>query len=281
MAVVKTRTLTDLFSAGRVFTVEDGHGDPVTVYLQKLTPLDNETAVRRANAVRATIVIQGRDKESEVYLNALNELLDYSEEDLLTLAVEDELARRSEAIEAEWAADAEWNDGEYLQGIWDRWQDPMIQEGYFVAEGEPRDPESERIFDELQRYSDELAAEMEKHRKHIRDEFSRKSYQQLIDMMLERTIKMQGDLTWMLEYRKCQVWLGVRKSEKDRTRYFKNRHEVDELASETLQRLVEAVTELEVPVDQGKESAGTDPSSNSSESPEPLEEQDTTSSPKE
>lgn len=270
MQIVKSRKLAELFKVGTELTITDGTKSE-TVYLQKLNPVETETAVRKSNALRAQYLSQKKDKTSEAYLSSLNEIVDFEDSELILYMANDELARKSTAIEAEWAEEHEWTKDEYLQSLWDRWNEEGVQESYYVEEGEEPDPEAKRIFDEMQKYSVALAEHLENHRKHLIEEFTARGRDRLEEMMVERLIKMQGDVAWMVEYRKCEVWMGTRVSETDRTPYFNTRSEVDALEGQTLTTLIEAMVELEVDVEEGKDSRGTLPSSNSSESLETQE----------
>ncbi len=261
MAPVKTRQLSDLFNVGEELVLDDGRG-PVTVWLQKLNPLETEQAVRRSNAARAKVLIEKNNKESDVYLSSLNELLDFNDEELVVYVASSELAQRTERIEAEWAEESGWLKDDYLQSLYDTWNEPGVQEKFFAAENEDDpDPAIQKVFDEMQRYANELNEELVKHLEYIKEEYTKYSRERLIDMMVDKIVKMHGDMAWMIEYRKCEVWMGVRKP--DRTKAFKNRHDVDELQQETLTKLIDAMTNLSVEAVEGKGLEETELSSNS------------------
>ena len=273
MAVTKTRKLTDLFRVGTEFTVDDGDGG-VLVYLAKLNPVQSETAIRKANAARARFLTIAKDKESDQYLAVVNDVMDLSKDELLDYVSADEMARRSSALEAEYAENKDWMKDDYLQGLFDAWEDGL-QDLYLEAEtDEERDPEAVRVFSEMQKYSTEVNDFLAKEGESVREDFANKPMESLQELIVEKMLRIQADLGWMIEYRKCEVWLGTYTSTQPRKPYFATRQEVDLLEAETLTCLIGGMSQLNVEVDEGKDLPLTEDSSVSSESLEKLETED-------
>jgi len=264
MAVTKTRKLTDLFRVGTEFTVDDGNG-AVEVYLAKLNPVQSETAIRKANATRAKFLSTVRDKEGEDYLSIANEVYDLDKESLVLYAASESAAKKVDAWQSEFIADSEWLKDDYLQGLFDLWNgdenEPGLEKIFNEGEEGNRDPEAQRVFDEVERYENEVATFIDKERSHIEEEMNSLSLDQLRDLITETMIRVQADMTWMIEYRKCEVWLGTYTATQPRKPYFATRGEVDELEAETLTRLISGMGMLNVEVDEGKDLPLTEDSS--------------------
>lgn len=257
----KQRRLGDLYVVGKELTLDDGKG-PVTVWINKLNPVDHSNALRHANAARARILAAKKDKESEERLSIESDLADQEKEDLITFLVSDVALRRQEAIEAELAAEQEWEDKDYLQGLVDSWENGL--KDTYAADSE--DPEAKHVFEELERWEAVLAERMKAEREALTRDYSEKSEEDLRELTLDRLIQVQGDQAWLEEYHRCEVWLATREPDHHKKKYFANRDEVDDLPNEVLLALVSAYRELTVEPTEGKDSPGTPASSASSES---------------
>lgn len=255
MNAVKKRKLSDLFRKGQDFTISDGENE-VTVYVRKLNPSEEETAVRKANAARARYLASCKDHESETFLATLSDLLDFDYEALLDYASADELVRLAGAIEEEYASADEWANEDYLQGLYETWEEGGLKDRYF-EDDDKEDEEAQKVWAEIERYNKGLEDLLDKERQKIKREYSKMPEDELRDMMAERISKMQADLVWLVEHHKWEVYLGTRDSADKKTQYFDSRDEVDELAEEVLEQLVNAYRKMTVEVDQGKDSPET------------------------
>lgn len=270
------RTLADLYVRGTTVTLDDGGGDPVEVWVQKLTSVDQEKAVRKANAFRALLVAEAHDETSERYMEALGEVDKYDRAALVDQVAQYEVARRTQALEAEVESGERWSKENYLQGLYDAWNGGMKDR--YAKDNE--DEDAKRVYDAMQEYLDAVNAKIEKELKNTRTELDEtRNEEQLRKKAVENVIMSRVDIQWMAEYRRCQVWLSVREPNKHGVHYFNGRNEVDELAQETLLALIEAYSTLEVDVVEGKGSGVTQDSSSSSEPP-PQEETEDSSGPK-
>jgi hypothetical protein len=264
---MKTRTLADLYVRGREVKLDDGNGPPVVVWVQKLNPIENEKALRRANAYRATIFTQARDQESEMFLSALSEVSRLTRDEILDQLSMLEVGVQQPAIEAEIEAEEEWSKDGYLQGLYDAWNDGLAEK---YAE-DPEDPEALRVFNAMQVFAKQVEKQVEKQIAFMRDELDTQETEKLRKKLGEATLLSRVDLQWMAEFRRCQVWLSVRDPKNHRAYYFDGRAEVDVLEQDTLLDLIRAYSEIEVDGVEGKGSAGTPVSSTSSEPPVPEE----------
>jgi hypothetical protein len=264
--MVKRRRLQDLYVTGTAVHLDDGAGE-VEVWVQKLTPVDHETAMRRANAARARCLTVKKSPDSEEYQSCAMDVYETDDDALIAEIVEGELAQKRLALEAELAADEEWSKDDYLQGLEDAWSG-----GLNMTYGEsPDDPEAKRVFIELKRFTDTVDEHLEDERQRLLKDRGTLSREELEERVIKERIETIADLEWMKEYRKCELWLSLRDPEDHNKRYFRQRPEVDELAQEVLGPLVRAYQDLAVEVLEGKDSGETPDSSPSSEPSTPGE----------
>lgn len=256
----KKRRLTDLFIIGADVTVDDGQGEPVTVFARKLTPIDHETALRRANAARSRNFAIRNEPDSEEFLALTSMVRDYSKPDLQSYLSEDFRGTRALIVEERRADDDDWKKDNYLQGLRDAWNDGL--DATFAED--PTDVDAKRVRDELDRFNAlaeaDLAAEIADFQGTLED----RDVEELRDMVLDKLIEVRASIAWLNEYRRCEVWLSVRESDR-KSRYFTSREEVDDLSFEVFTQLQEAYREISVEPTEGKDSAATPPSSPSSE----------------
>lgn len=254
MNAVKKRKLSDLFRRGEDVSITDGD-DTITVYLRKLNPSEEETAVRKANAARARYLAACKDHDSETFLATLSDLLDFTRDQLLDYAASDELVRNAQVLEEEYAAAEEWSNDDYLQGIYEAWEGGLKDRYHEDDDG--TDEEAQKVWKEIERYNQGLEALFEKERKKYRRDFEKMDEDEVRNEMAERLSKMQADLVWLVEHHKWEVYLGTRDITDRKSPYFESKEEVDELPEEVLTFLTKAYRDLNVEVDQGKDSPET------------------------
>lgn len=260
----KKRRLTDLYVVGKEITFSDGSDEPITVFVRKLSPVDQEAAARRANAERARILTLRKEPESEEYADLLSRAIDFGGvEELIFYLNSQAIDEYRQAREAEYAADEEWSKDGYLQGLFDAWEDGLAER--YSADN--TDAEAARVFNEMKRLTDRIDADVEAESKRLSRYYESMSIDELRAKVTEELLTLTADSVWVSEYRKCEIWLGVRDNENRHERYFENRAEVDALSLEILKELLEAHRVLGVEPLEGKDSLRTDTSSVSSEQP--------------
>jgi hypothetical protein len=250
------RRLTDLYVVGKDLTFDDGSGEPVTVYLRKLNPVDQETAIKKANAARARVYATGRDPESDEYGELLSQAIDLgTTEDLISYLIQSRLVDFTMAKESELAAD---------EGLREAWESGL-QERYHI---DPEDSEARHVFSELQRFADLVAPYVDDEREALEQTYDGKDLEELREIAAQQLVAISADIAWVREYRKSELWLATRVPDNHRERYFDSRDEVDELPAEIFNRLIEEFQSLNVGTTEGKDSRATDDSSVLSEPPE-------------
>lgn len=259
------RRLEDLYVRGRELPVDDGSGDPVVVWVHKLSPLDHEKAIRKASAARAQVVLSARSEDSEEWQEAYADVLDLGKRDVLVdyLLAED-LARAQESTEAELSFGEEWTKDGYLQGLRDSWEDPegSLRDRYAT---DPDDEDARRVFLELKRFADQVDAQVAPELERLRRDYQDVPEDQLRQQAVARFVELRSGMLWLREFHKSQIFFGTRDVDDHNKRYFAHRDQVDTLAPEVFQALLHAFDELMVEPAEGKDSPRTPSSSPSSE----------------
>lgn len=270
----KKRRLGDLYVVGKEVPINDDSGEePIVVWVQKLNPLDNDNALRRAAAARARYLAYKKDQESEEYQAALSDVTEFSSREMLIdMVARDELLVRRMRVEAEMGAEEEWSKDDYLQGLHDAWQGTEEAPGLKQRwTDEPDDPEAKRVLEEMQRFNHAVDKRMEGEREDIRRDYEHKSDDELIAVAVERMIDQRASTKFMREYENEMLLAAVREQDDHKKRYFTERAEVDELDPTVHRTLLEHLQMITVERDEGKDSRGI-PASSSSSGPSETEE---------
>lgn len=271
--MLKRRRLSDLYIVGREVTFNDKEGaEPVPVWLQKMNANEAETATRQAGAARARILVSARDRESEIWLDTFNSVIDFSRETLVDIALSEDYARIQQETHAEVASEKEWTEKQYLQGLRDAWFGDADSGGLKVIyeagdESHIDYPEASRVVGELQRFDQSVQKQIDEARESLQRDYANKDESWLQDKAVDRTIGMRADQAFIQEFRRTEIFFGTREVEPEdhKVCYFAARKEVDELASTLLNQLIEHYSTLTVEVSEGKVSPPTTDSSPPSE----------------
>jgi hypothetical protein len=270
----KRRRLSDLYVVGKEATINDNTGEePVVVWIQKLNPLDNDNALRRAAAARARYLAYRKEPDSDEYRAALSDVTDFATRDtLIDMVARDEILVRRMRVEAEMGAEDEWSKDDYLQGLHDAWEgnpdSPGLKERYAI---ERDDPEAKRVLEELGRFNKQVDQRMEGEREEVRRDYEHKTDDDLTSIAVERIIESRATTQFMREYENEMLLAAVRELEDHKKRYFIDRAEVDGLDQKVHRQLLEHLQMVTVERDEGKGSRGIPASSLPSEPSETVE----------
>jgi hypothetical protein len=285
MAPTKKRRLRDLYVTGREFKVDDGSGEPVVVWIQKLTQLEHEAAMRRAGAAKARLLMHRNDPDSETWQAVYSDVDEMTDRDaLLSYVLAEELSKVAESREAELAAEEEWEKDNYLQGLKDAWfgdeTAPGLKDVYIdeePQEGEEpsaRYAEAKEVWSELKRFDETVDEKVQAERKRLVRDYENVSMEELRRQVVDKFLEIRAGSAWVREFRRCEVMYAVRDPENHDEYYFApegkkepSREEVDQLAPETFGQLARAIDELTVDPTEGKDSEPTPDSSDLSASP--------------
>jgi len=246
------RHLSDLFVVGKYVSIlgEDGE-EAAKVYMKKLSPVDMKTATRKANAARAYILSASRDKNSDEYRITETEVrdMDADIEQLVDLAITPELVKIRAKYEAEVEAEEDWKDN--LQALYDAWRDGLEKIYMETKDTKAPDVEATRVWNELQRYTDQVNELVEDERVGLIENYVSRGYDRVVDKLIKVLMEFQADQIWLDEFRLCQVWLSVFENHEAKERYFPEREDVV-VQPEILKQLIEAYATLGVDVEEGK-----------------------------
>lgn len=269
---MKRKNLSDLYVVGETVRVEAGD-EFDEVWVQRLNPIDNEKALRRATAARTRMKSLFRDTDSDEYLQSVGEMDDYATEQvLIDLIILDDMAEKRASVEAELGSQEEWSDDNYLQGLFDLWagdaDNPGLSETYAT---DPEDPEALRVFNELKRFNDEANKQVEQWREKLVNDLKTQPREQLLPKAVEVYLDRKANAAFMDEFEKHQLALAVRRAEDHKVKYFDSAADLDDLHPNVLNQLKAALEKISLDPSEGKDSPATPDSSLSSEQQDPEE----------
>ncbi len=249
------RKLTDLYVRGKELTFDDGAPgeDPIKVWLQKLNPVQQEQAQKRAEAARAKVLsivhLPEEAAEKQIFYDEVASS-NPSKEDLITILIATDLAQCAESAEAEVAARDEWLEDGYLQGLQEAWENGAREDMF--REETPEYDEARRVFDELKKFNEQVEEILQQDERRLRKDYEGAKESSLVKKVVERRIRTHADRAWITEFRKCELWMAVRDFENRSELMFENRAEVDDLSLEVLSTLITEYQNLVVPPTEGK-----------------------------
>jgi hypothetical protein len=243
-----TRKLSDLFVVGKEVTVEDGKGEPVTLYLRKTTPLEAEEMFRAANAAKSRMLASKTDPESLLFQVISDRCEKATKEEIIEDLVLIETERKRLVIEAEVEAEERWSKDDYLQGLHDAWEGGL-KEKHFT---DP-DDESKRVYSEMEEFNAQVEVRIEREKASIEKDLKSMGIQKLRDRFFDEQFDRQGDSAWVTEYRKQELYFAVRDPDDHSIKAFETPDEVNDSQPKLIQRLREEYASLAVDVLEGKD----------------------------
>jgi hypothetical protein len=263
----RRRRLEDLYVIGRELSLDDGNDDPVVVWLQKLSPLDHDKAIRRAAAAKARVLITRHDHDTESWQQAYSDVDELGGRDaLVEYLIAEEAAQIRESAERELAFAEEWSKDGYLTGLQDLWEDEEKPMNVKYAE-DPEDPDARRIFLELKRFSDTVEEKVAPEIEGLKRDYVEMPEEEIRERAVGQLIDLKSGLAWLREYRHCEVFFATREVGNHDVYYFSHHETVDRLATEVFVELSNAYQEMVVDIASGKDSPKSTSSSPSSEPP--------------
>lgn len=269
-----TRKADDLYVLGMPFTLNDGEGEPVDVWLQKIDPLDSETALRRAGAAKARVLMVRNTPDSDEWLELYADVADFDRMTLTEYLIADDVLQFGESREAEVAAEEEWSKDNYLQGLTDAWRNDLKTRW----ENDPTDAEAAKCLAEMTRFRDQVDKLVDGERERLRKDWEDHDIEDMRSLVVTRFLESRANQAWAGEWRRCELAFGVRQAADHATYYFVddkgevNHDRVRRLPPEVFGQLTTAYGEMVVPPDEGK---GLPPTPSSSPPLEPSAEAET------
>lgn len=216
------RTLHDLYVIGETVTIpvpeaqwdKPDTSEWITVWVQKLDPLDHDKAVRRGKAARARQRAILADLEGEEYLAIVDMVDQMGVEEMINVAVAEDDLKLQQSARAEKMIDedSEWAKDDYLSDLLAEWQDYGMAERY--AE-DPEDVDAVRVIAELNRFEAELAEDLVPLRRDLRDMEEQLPPDELREKVLAELIKQDIEMAFVAEYVENELFFSVRKPCRD------------------------------------------------------------------
>lgn len=264
------RRLTDLYKVGKMVTLNDDTGeDPVEVYIRKITPLEQDNCLKRANAARSTTLALRNKPDSDEYQNQLVDVQEMDLDSKINALIAEPLAKIRMAREAELAGadESEWAKDDYLDGLQESWNNGMQQ----AYQDDPEDPDAKRVFLELKRFTDEVDKIMEGEQEALKRDWASLPIDEIDRRMVNKMLEVDADGAWLREFRACELFHAVRDPEDPKHKYFESKDEIEELDLKVRIQLYGEYQSLTVDTAEGKDSPSPELSSDSSGPPESQE----------
>lgn len=249
------RRLTDLYVTGTEVTLNDGDNqdDAVTVWLSKISPIEQRDAADKATAARAKLLlIKNTPLHSAERLVYEDQLLDLGltrREDWVEFIALNEIQEAELSNQERIASEGEWAKNDYLDALQKAWNDGLGDK----YEEDENDEEAKRVYDELMRFTQEVVEATEEDRTNILDKYAADSDDELMKQAVDRIIDAESDFAWMNEFSRWQLFYAVREPNAKKVRYFVEKEEVDALDARIVQTLLEKYREITVDPIEGKD----------------------------
>ena len=257
----------------------------ITVVARKLNDVEHETMVRRGAAARARVIRHRTDPESEVYLAALDMVLQLGDDrmSLGSFVARQELGEGAISIRERMASETRWSKDDYLVGLLELWE-AGLEDLWGDAErgnadkDDPRVVEAYSVFEALREFEAAVSAEIEALRGEVMARFDGADLDKLRHEAVQSIIAEAGEKEWYEEIIRARIWLGTRvyqpvlgvdpsdDPELDLShQYFESRQQVDEIHPLVRRKLSEVFKGMDASGLAGKDSPAPAGSSQPSE----------------
>lgn len=245
------RRLTDLYLRGKEVSLNDSsEEDPIVVWVSKISPIQQKESADRATAVRAaTLALKKLPLDAPEISRYTEQIADMSKDEIIDILIASKMQEAELSHEAELASEDEWSNDDYIISLKEAW-DSGLNIKYADT---PDDIEAKRVYDELNRFTEELNKRIESTRQELADEINELTEEEINKRAIERFIDAEGDYLWLNEFRKWQLYFAVREPDDHKKQYFEGRYEVDELDARILLELVNAFGDVSVEAIEGKD----------------------------
>lgn len=264
----KRRRLSDLYVRGKEMTVDDGSGDPVVVWLQKLNEVERDAILRRANAAKARYLLECEHEEGELFVATLASVHDYLDHDgMVNIIIAEALTKARQRIEAQMSSDEEtWGKDDKIKALLDEWVGTDEEPGMAAKFAEDEnDPAALRVKAEIDEYEAELDVAIKSEQSRMEREYDTTPDLELSRLATREVLKRRGDEVFMKEWMRQQTFYCVREPDDHQKHYFGTVAEVDDLHDQVREYLERQCNMLFVDLAEGKDLPENPASSTSSE----------------
>lgn len=242
MALTRKK-LEDLWKTGKEYDLSPDNDGSAMVYIRKLGPTQQATAVRMANADRVRIKMLVDQPDDPKYLAIRDEIEELDREDKINQLALSEIAEERDKLEQELSEDPEWSEGEKLQSLVDSWENGLLQE-YLKGE-DRRSQESEEVFAEIKRFNDLIDSKLKGKIEEAERKYADMSDEAIDKKVIASRIDYEASLAWLRTFRMYQAMYGVQTL--DRKPLFECIADVESLPAELFARVADALIDLTTP----------------------------------
>ena len=269
--VKRRRRLGDLYVRGKEFEVDDGTGDPVVVWIQKLNEIERDATLRRASAVKARYMLECEQEETELFVATLASVREFLERDaMVNVIISEEVAKAQQRLEAQMIHDEDgWGKENRITELIELWTGTDDVPGLAAAYAEDEnDPEALRVKGEVEAFEADLKRKVEEEQQRLIGDLDDTPDNELARVAAREVLKRRADDEFMREWHRQQIFYAVREPDDRHKRYFGTLQEVDDLDDQVRDLLERQCNLLFVEANEGKDSR---PSTSYSSSSEPTE----------
>jgi len=248
----KRRRLGDLYMVGKTLELnDDSDGDPIEVYLQKISPIEQRDAADFATKARAAVLSMKHapDEEKVLYEDQLGDMSLDTREDFIDFLASSRIDELRLSAEQRIAADDEWAKDDYLNSLQQAWNDG-VRDTWITTDD---DAEANRIYEELKRYTDEVDKALDVDKQDIYSEFDLIETDELKSKVINKIIEMEADFAWMNEFSFYQAFYATRLPDNHDERYFESVDEVKCLDTRILAEIISVYRDMTVEGVEGKD----------------------------
>lgn len=259
-----------MFVTGKPIVFDDGAGDTVEVWMQKLSDPEVEEAAVQAGAKRAVRQRVADDETSNTYLSCYAEVRNFGDRKVLIDAiVRDDIVEYRGQTEAELMSLPEWGgEDDNILSLLEAWEGNENTEGLKHAYARGIDAvgytDAAVVKDTLTRFDAEVDRIVDGEIQRVHRDFEGHSDEQIFAEATKVILERQAMTAFLTEFNLIQVYFATRDAKKHRERYFEDIDEVRYLPDVMRTRLIEEYSKLEVDATEGKDSPATPDSSESS-----------------
>lgn len=264
----KRRRLGDLYIRGKEIKIDDGTGDPVVIWIQKLNEVERDAVLRRSNAAKARYVLECAHEESELFVSTFASVHDYLDHDgMVNVIIAEDVAKARQRLEAQMTSDEEgWGKDDKIKSLLDEWVGTDDEPGLAAAYAEDEnDPAALRVKGEIEAYEVELERAVKEEQERLAREYDTAPDLELNRGATREVLKRRAEDVFMKEWLRQQSFYCVREITDHQKRYFGTVAEVDDLHDNVREALERQCNSLFVDLAEGKDSPETPASSTSSE----------------
>lgn len=243
------RKLEELYRAADEFDVSPQGDGSFMIRVRKLGPTEQTKAARESNSARTKFNLQAKDESSAYYATIVEQVNGIDLDDKITQLAMTEIADDREKLEQEISGYEEWSKDGYLQSLVDAWESGLFQE-WSKGEGE-RSEESERVFSEMKRFTEEVDGRLQKLLDREKANFEALEPEEIDQKMIAAQTAFDASAEWLKTFRMHQILYGARDVETNEP-IFESLEEIAGIPAELFAKLVDAVIKLNVPITEVK-----------------------------